>query len=122
MKTAKRISLIGCVIILITLVVLLCTDVGRRSYSSAVADYPESWLQVEPGMTSDEARKLVGAPWADGRHLKVVDRWRVIENGVELHMDLWFGGQNHGDSPIVRVSRWKRFLGLESEKHADPPW
>ena len=121
MKTAKRITLVGCVIIPISVAAVVFTDIGRRSYSSAAADFPESWLLIEPGMTSEEARRLVGEPWADGRDLKIVDRWRVIENGVELHMDLWFDGQNYGDSPIVRVSRWKRFMGLDSEEHVDPP-
>ena len=106
----------------ITAVVLLFTDIGREGYSSVAAEFPESWHQIKPGMTSDEARGLAGDPWADGRSLKVVDRWRVIENGIELHMDLWFENQNEGNSHITRVSRWKRFMGLDSEKYVDPPW
>ena len=121
MNTAKRIVLIGCVIVPIAVAALFLTDIGRKSYSAIAADFPEPWLQVEPGMTSDDARKLVGEPWADGRDLKIVDRWRVVENGVELQMDIWFEDRNSGDSKIARLSRSKRFMGLDREVYADPP-
>jgi len=120
MKVAKKVALIGIMIFSIAVVALLFTDIGRKRYSSVAADFPESWCELKPGMISDDARKLVGEPWADGRDLKNVDRWRLSENGVELHMDLWFENQNDGNSTIARVSRWKRFMGLDTEKHVDP--
>ena len=121
MKIAKRIVLIGITVFLIAAVVILFTDIGRKRYSSIAADFPESWNEIKPGMISNDARKLVGEPWADGRDLKVVDRWHLTENGVKLHMDLWFE-QNGVNAPILRVIRWKRFMGVDTEMRVEPPF
>jgi len=111
------VGIAGCLITAIIAVMF-----GRSLYPSMVADYPESWLKIVPGMTSDDARKLIGKPLADGRDLKVVDRWQHAQNGVELHLDLWFDNDNNGAAAIKRVARWKRFMGLNSEMNVKPPW
>ena len=95
---------------------MLATDHGRAAYSSISTDYPKEWSDVRPGMTSEEARKILGNPWADGRGLKTVDRWRIKEAGVELHLDLGFDTQNEPNSIVSRVSRWKYFMAYESER------
>ena len=96
---------------------------GRQFYCRIAAPYPAAWLTVTPGMTSGEARKLINAPLADGRGLKSVDRWEIIENGIELHLDLWFDDQNEDDkAKVARVVRWKHFMGKDAAKVVDPPW
>ena len=105
---------------LVTAAIILI--IGRALYPALAAVYPDTWLQVKPGMISDRARQLLGKPWADGRDLKVVDRWRQTQNGVEMHLDLWFDDRNNGTSTIIHVARWKTFLGADTDKHMDPPW
>ncbi len=73
-------------------------------------------------MISDHARELIGEPWADGRDLKIVDRWLLAQNGVELHLDLWFENENNGNARVKRVARWKRFLGSDTDINVNPPW
>jgi len=67
-------------------------------------------------MISDEVRKIIGEPWADGRDLKMIDRWKIRQNGADLHMDVYFYRQNNAESIIVKVVRWKKFLGHETDK------
>ena len=117
----RRRILLWAVLLLAAVIVIALPIRGRSIYASIAAPYPDSWLKVRPGMTSDEARRLLGPPWADGRDLKVVDRWRQTQNGVEMHLDLWYENENKGDAPILRVSRWKSFFG-DSEGAIIPPW
>jgi hypothetical protein len=103
---------------------LAFTNPGRILYASIAAPYPEAWLRVKRGMTSEEARMVAGAPWADGRGLKVVDRWQLTRNGVELHLHVYFKGENDGTAVIDRVVRFKHLLlpgGANFDTHADPP-
>jgi hypothetical protein len=117
----RRVFLLAACLLLAAVVAIVVLMLGRSSYASLAAKYPDSWLKVKPGMTSDEARRLIGQPWADGRDLKVVDRWRQTQNGVELHIDLWFENENNEFAPVKGVYRWKRFLGADSEIVSDPP-
>jgi hypothetical protein len=110
------------VLLLAAVMVIALPILGWSIYASIAAQHPGSWLKVRPGMTSDEARRLLGPPWADGRDLKIVDRWRQTQNGVEMHLDLWFENENKGDTPIARANRWKHFFGENSEEAANPPW
>jgi hypothetical protein len=122
MRMAMRSALIGFTVVAMATAVEGLSGAGRRAYCAAAAEFPESWLLIKPGMTSDEARRLVGEPSADGRDLKIVDRWFRIENGVEVRMDLWFDNTDKRDAPIFRVVRWKHFMGRDAEVDADPPW
>lgn len=94
---------------------------GELSYSSVAASYPEAWHEVKPGMTSDDVRRLIGTPWADNRELKVLDRWLIHENGVELHLDAWIENPNVANSRVERVVRWKQLLGAKFDWYIDPP-
>lgn len=122
MPRARTITLITAACLIIAVAISAFSDFGRVIYSSVAAPYPESWLQVKPGMTSDDVRTLIGKPWTDNRELKVLDRWLIRQNGVELHLDAWFENPNNGNSPITRVVRWKRLSGVDFDKHVDPPW
>lgn len=102
---------------------LFCkTDFARRWYIASFADFPENWEKIKPGMVSRDARSLLGKPEADGRGLKVVDRWRQNKGGVEMHLDLWFDEGSHEDGIISRVVTWKRAFGRDFDKTVDPPW
>ncbi len=101
------------------------TRPGNKVYGAIVAPYPGSWLGVRPGMTSDEARILVGAPTFDGDQLKAVDRWIVEGNGVELNLDLWFSVEGRGDAKIERVGLFKHLRVPGSgrfDERTNPPW
>ena len=121
MPRTKTIMLISAACLIVVTAALAFTDFGRRSYSSVAAPYPEAWLQVKQGMISDDVRRLIGTPWADNRGLKILDRWLIRQNGVELHLDAWFENSNEGNSPVTTVVRWKRFSGADFDKHVDPP-
>lgn len=118
---AKRIMVITAACLIVVAAASAFTDFGRMSYSSVAAPYPEAWLHVKPGMISEDVRRLIGKPWADNRELKILDRWLIRQNGVELHLDAWFENQNNGNSPVTMVVRWKRFSGADFDKHVDPP-
>ena len=122
MKPAKKIALVCVPLAIIAVAALTFHDYWSAAYASVAAEYPQEWVVIKPGMVSKDARRLAGEPWADGRDLKIVDRWRRVKNGVEMHMDLWFEGQNDDNSVIVRVGRWKHFMGIDTEQHIDPPW
>lgn len=98
------------------------SDSGRRLYASLAAEFPTAWSTIQPGMTSEQARTILGPPWADGRDLKIVDRWRIVRHGVELHLDVYFERENYADTPIERVVRWKQFMAYQSENYVNPPW
>ena len=125
MTRAKTVTFVAVPCIIVAAAAFALIDNGRTSYPAVAAPYPKTWLQVRPGMISDDARKLIGEPWADGRDLKILDRWRTSHNGVELHLDVWFENpkekENDHRSVITGVVRWKRFLGREYEVHSDPP-
>ncbi|HYF37498.1 MAG TPA: hypothetical protein VD994_19510 [Prosthecobacter sp.] len=106
--------------ILIGTAAIVFTEFGHVTYSSIAAPYPEAWLKVKPGMTSDELRQLIGQPSADGRELKLLDRWKIQQNGVELHLDAWIENPNSASSQVERVIRWKQFLAAKFGQHADP--
>ena len=122
MIRAKTITLIIAACLMVTVAVTVFTDSGRMAYSSSAAPYPEAWLQVKPGMTSDELRQLIGKPWADNRELKVLDRWLIHQNGIELHLDAWIENPNSADSRVERVVRWKQLLGAKFDNYVNPPW
>jgi len=94
----------------------------RTIYPKIVAPMPDSWAIVRPGMTSNQARGILGEPWADGRELKIVDRWRFHRGGVTAHLDLWYDDENTAESEISRVVRWWRFGGSNVGEEIDPPW
>ncbi len=122
MTRAKTIIFIVATSMIVVAIALSFTNYGRTTYSSIAAPYPNEWLRIKPGMISDDARKLLGEPWADGRDLKSLDRWRRNRIGIELHLDIWFDRENNGSAVIARVVRWKHFLGDDFDEHADPPW
>ena len=123
MTRIKKIMLIAtaCTLIVVAAAAVF-TQFGRTSYSSVAAPYPEAWLEVKPGMISDDVRRLIGEPWADNRELKILDRWLIQRNGVELHLDAWIESPNLASSRVERVVRWKRFTGTEFDRHVEPPW
>ena len=121
MKFTRKL-LFGIGIGIVFLVLLGLSGIGQHVYTSTNVDYPNSWLEIEPGMASDEARQLLGEPHADGRGLKSLDRRQQTNKGVEMHLDLWFEGESHESAIVKRVVRWKHFLGMDVEKHTEPPW
>lgn len=100
------------------------TNPGRIFYASLAAPYPEAWLRISPGMISKDVWGLLGPPWANGRQLKSVDRWKVTQNGVELHLDIDFMPESAEDAAVSRVLRWKQILipgSSHFDKHVEPP-
>ena len=94
------------------LIVWMMIAFGERGcafYVSRMAPYPDGWLRVKPGMSTTEARERAGEPWADGKHVKILDRWRDNVWGVELHMDIWFDPFDYDHDRIQGVHRWKQF-------------
>ena len=122
MIRAKTIMLIIAACLIAAVAATVFTDSGRLAYSSVAAPYPETWLQVKPGMTSDDVRRLIGKPWADNRELKPLDRWLIQQNSIELHLDAWIENPNSADSRVERVVRWKQLLGAKFDNYVDPPW
>lgn len=109
----RRIESTFAAIALLTL--LLATGLLQEFSTRTFTRYPESWGSIRPGMTSNEARTILGEPTADGRHLKSLDRWIITRNSVSMHLDLWFDDAGEHVT-IARVSRHKRFWGRETEK------
>jgi len=114
---------ITCIVITIVIVgTLALSGAGQRIYASLAAEYPESWMKIQPGITSHEARQILGEPYADGRGLKSLDRWEYSVRGVEVHLDLWFDEESSDKAIVTRVVLWKHFLGVDASKSVDPPW
>ncbi|MFN7562955.1 MAG: hypothetical protein ACK5TH_14330 [Prosthecobacter sp.] len=122
MIRAKIIMFIIAACLIVAVAATVFTDSGHLAYSSAAAPYPETWLQVKPGMTSDDVRRLIGNPQADNRELKPLDRWLIQQNGIELHLDAWIENPNSADSRVERVVRWKQLLGAKFDNYVNPPW
>lgn len=97
------------------LVMLLATATFQEVSTRIFTRFPDSWATIRPGMTSSEARAVLGEPTADGRHLKSLDRWVITRKGVKMHLDLWFDDAGE-HATIARVSRHKRFWGRDTEK------
>jgi hypothetical protein len=100
--------------LIVLLILLLATGLLQEFCTRTFTRYPESWGTIQPGMTSKEARTILGEPTADGRHLKSLDRWIFTRNGVSMHLDLWF--DDAGEHKTIKlVSRHKRFWGTDTE-------
>lgn len=65
------------------LVLLFATGLIQEFFTRTFPRYPDSWATIRPGMTSTEARAILGEPTADGRHLKSLDRWSITRKGVK---------------------------------------
>jgi len=74
----------------------------------ADGDYPSSWLKIGKGMTSEEVRKRIGQPQADGDELKQLDRWYFTENGVVYHIDLYFTTGDRRTGEVFKGRIWSR--------------
>ena len=91
------------------------TDTGAAIYANLRSSYPDSWLLLEPGLSSYEIRKRIGEPQADGRGLKLIDRWVRMENGIELHLDIFFSPPNEDeDAEAQQILIWKRALNRKT--------
>jgi hypothetical protein len=99
----------------VLLVMLLMTGLVQELSTRILTRYPDSWATIRPGMTSSEARAILGAPTSDGRHLKSLDRWIITQRGVTMHLDLWFDDAGE-HKEVSRVSRHKRYWGYNTEK------
>lgn len=97
------------------LVLLWATGLLQEFATRILTRYPESWASIRPGMTSTEARAILGEPTADGRQLKSLDRWLINRKGVTMHLDLWFDDAGE-HMTIARVSLHKRLWGRDTEK------
>jgi hypothetical protein len=83
---------------------------GPLLYVTLFGHYPEKWARVAPGMSSAEARQILGPPSADGRGLKGFDRWGILENGIYMELDLHLGSNESDQARVERVTRKKRFF------------
>lgn len=109
----KKTVLVLAAMVGVAVVASLSVGLWFDAYADRFAPYPKEWFQVKPGMTSGQARKLLGEPWADGRGLKPLDRWFIMQNCVELRLDLWFlGSENSGwndeNAIVTDVHIWRK--------------
>lgn len=84
------------------------TRFGMSTYAALAAPYPESWVTLRLGMTTDEIRQIVGSPTADGRGLKGMDVWETHRLGVKLRLEIFHGGDTDGTSMVQRMMRSKQ--------------
>ncbi len=83
---------------------------GPLVYVTLFGNYPAAWARVAPGMTSAEARQVLGPPSGDGRGLKGFDRWGVLKNGIWMELDLHLGSNESDQDRVDRVTRKMRFF------------
>ena len=102
------------------LVLLIATGLIQEFFTRTFTRYPDSWATIRPGMTSTEARAILGEPTADGRHLKSLDRWSITRKGATMHLEHWFADAGE-HTTIARVSRHKRLWGRDTEKNVILP-
>jgi hypothetical protein len=123
MTRAQTTKTVGALLLLMTGLVVF-TEYGTTFYASIAAPYPPAWSKLQPGMTSDEARALLGRPTSDGRGLKASDRWLQIQGGVEIYLDLYLDHNVDGTGvvkSIVRWKHWRHFPGKNFDKQVEPP-
>ena len=103
------------VIAILLLILILATGLLQELSTRIFTRYPDSWATIRHGMTSTEARAILGEPMADGRQLKSLDRWSITRKGVTMHLELWFDDAGE-HTTIARVSRHKRLWEMDTEK------